>query len=66
METQKERMLRQRAARDEHLAAVEASLVRAADAIEDSRREIQRSRDIMNDQRAENSRQDAADDSPGP
>ena len=62
METEQERKVRQRKDRDKQLSAVEASLAKAAEAIEDSKREIQRSRDIMRQQSAANARQDKAED----
>jgi hypothetical protein len=45
--TNLERKARQRAARDKHLREVEASLVMAADLLAESKREIQRSRGLM-------------------
>jgi hypothetical protein len=62
METEKERQSRQRAVRDKQMDEIEASLTRATDLVEGSRREIQRSRDLMTEQRHEDARQDAAED----
>ena len=62
MEGDQERTARQRKARDQHLSDIDASLNRASNLIEESRNEIQRSRDLMLDRRAENTRQDKADD----
>lgn len=55
MESEQERKSRQRAARDN----------RATGLLENSQREIQRSRALMSDYRAENARQDAAEDEIG-
>jgi glycerol kinase len=62
MESEQERKTRQRAARDKQMNDVESSLNRATGLLENSQREIQRSRDLMSDYRAENARQDAAED----
>jgi hypothetical protein len=62
MASEQERKSSQRAARDKQMSDVEASLNRATGLLEDSQREIQRSRDLMSGYRAANARQDAAED----
>jgi hypothetical protein len=61
-ETEEERRSRQRAVRDQHLADVEKSLRKASKMIRDSKREIQRSRQLMQDQRERNARDDKKED----
>jgi hypothetical protein len=58
----KERTQQQRAARDRQMSDVEASLNRVSDLIESSRREVQRSRDIINAQMADDARGDREED----
>jgi len=62
MENDQERKTRQRAQRAEQMNEIEASLRRADGLIEDSKREIRRSRDLMGAQRTEDARQDAEED----
>ena len=52
----KERKIQQRAARDRQLDNIEQALNRATDLIKDSQREIQRSRDLMQDRRDQDRR----------
>jgi hypothetical protein len=59
------RRTEQRAQRDRQMSDVEASLNRASELIESSKREVQRSRDLMDAQRAENARQDQEEDELG-
>ena len=61
----KDRQARRRAVRDTQMNDVEASLNRASDLIESSKREVQRSRDLMNAQRADNARRDKEEDERG-
>ena len=58
----KKRKLQQRAARDRQLDNIEQALNRATDLIKDSQREIQRSRDLMQDRRDQDRRADLAED----
>ena len=58
----KERRLQQRAARDKQLDDIEQALNRATDLIKDSQHEIQRSRELMQDQRDQDRRDDQAED----
>ena len=58
----KEQKLQQRAARDRQLDNIEQALNRATDLIKDSQREIQRSRDLMQDRRDQDRRDDLAED----
>ena len=58
----KKRKLQQRAARDRQLDNIEQALNRATDLIKDSQREIQRSRDLMQDRRDQDRRDDLAED----
>ena len=58
----KERRLQQRAARDKQLDDIEQALNRVTDLIKDSQREIQRSRDLMQDRRGQDRREDQAED----
>ncbi len=55
----------QRAARDKQLDDITTSLDRASKLIEDSQREIRRSRDLMRDQQEQNQRDDQAEDRRG-
>ena len=57
-----ERRLQQRAARDKQLDDIEQALDRATDLIKDSQREIQRSRNLMQDRRDQDRRDDQAED----
>jgi len=57
----KERRLQQRAARDRQLDDIEKAFNRATDLIKDSQREIQRSRDLMQDRRGQDRREDQAE-----
>ena len=57
-----ERKREQRAARDKHLGEIENSLARATELINDSRREVQRSRGLMDAQKAQNQREDDEED----
>ena len=59
---EKERRLQQRAARDRQLDDVAQSLNRATELIKQSQREIQRSRDLMQDKRDQDRRDDQAED----
>ena len=59
---EKKRKLEQRAARDRQLDNIEQALNRATDLIQDSQREIQRSRDLMQDRRDQDRRDDQAED----
>ena len=59
---EKRRKLQQRAARDRQLDSIEQALNRATDLIQDSQREIQRSRDLMQDRRDQDRRDDLAED----
>ena len=59
---EKKRKLQQRAARDRQLDNIEQALNRATDRIQDSQREIQRSRDLMQDRRDQDRRDDLAED----
>ncbi len=58
----KKRKIQQRAARDRQLDNIEQALNRATDLIADSQREIQRSRDLMQDRRDQNRRDDLVED----
>ena len=58
----KKRKLQQRAARDRQLDSIEQALNRATDLIQDSQREIQRSRELMQDRRDQDRRDDLAED----
>lgn len=51
-----------RAARDKQLSDIEESLTRATDLINDSKREVQRSRDLMSAQKVHNQREDDEED----
>ena len=57
-----ERKRQQRAARDKQLSEIENSLMRANDLINDSKREVQRSRGLMDAQKAQNQRDDEEED----
>jgi hypothetical protein len=57
-----ERRTRQRAMRDQHLRDVESSLNKASDLIAESRREVQRSRGLLEDQRKRNMSDDREED----
>ena len=57
-----ERRTRQRAARDQHLREVESSLSKASDLIAESRREVRRSRGLLDDQRKQNALDDMEED----
>ncbi len=59
---EKARRHQQRIARDKQLGDIEKSLQRATDMINDSQREIQRSRDLMQVRRAQDLRDDEAED----
>ena len=59
---EKKRKLQQRAARDRQLDNIEQALNRATDLIQDSQREIQRSRELMQDRRDQDRRDDMAED----
>jgi hypothetical protein len=59
---EKKRKLQQRAARDRQLDNIEQALNRATDLIQDSQREIQRSRELMQDRRDQDRRDDLAED----
>ena len=59
---EKKQRLQQRASRDRQLDNIEQSLNRATDLIKDSQREIQRSRDLMQDRRDQDRRDDQAED----
>ena len=65
-ECEKRRKDQQRAARDQHLNDIQASLDKGSRLIEDSQREIQRSRDLLQDMRDQDERDDAAEDSRNP
>ena len=56
------RRAEQRQARDQHLKDVEASLDRASGLIEDSKREVQRSRDLLDSRRNQNTIDDREED----
>jgi len=62
---EKKRKLQQRAARDRQLDNIEQALNRATDLIQDSQREIQRSRELMQDRRDQDRRDDLAEDARG-
>jgi hypothetical protein len=57
-----ERRTRQRAVRDQHLREVESSLNKASDLIAESRREVRRSRGLLEDQRKRNALDDREED----
>jgi len=59
---EKKQRLQQRASRDRQLDNIEQSLNRATELIKDSQREIQRSRDLMQDRRDQDRRDDQAED----
>ena len=59
---EKKRKLQQRAARDRQLDNIEQALNRATDLIQDSQREIHRSRELMQDRRDQDRRDDLAED----
>ena len=56
------RRAEQREARDQHLKDVEDSLDRASGLIEDSKREVQRSRDLLDTRRSQNTIEDREED----
>ena len=58
----KQHKAQQRAAREKQMSDIEASLNRASNLIESSQQEVQRSRDLMDAQRAEDARQDKEED----
>jgi hypothetical protein len=59
---ERSRRAEQREARDQHLRDVEDSLDRASGLIEDSKREVQRSRDLLDSQRQRNTADDREED----
>ena len=59
---EKKQRLQQRVSRDRQLDNIEQSLNRATELIKDSQREIQRSRDLMQDRRDQDRRDDQAED----
>jgi hypothetical protein len=59
---EKKQRLQQRASRDRQLDNIEQSLNRATELINHSQREIQRSRDLMQDRRDQDRRDDQAED----
>ena len=58
MDDERERKRQQRTARDKHLSDIEQSLNDASRTIEDSKRQVARTHDLLQDRR----RQDALDD----
>lgn len=61
-DSERNRRLQQRAARDKQLNDIEQSLNRATNLIEDSQREIQRSRALMQDRRDQDRHDDQGED----
>ena len=62
----KERKHQQRIARDKQMDDIERTLDRASRMIKDSQREIQRSRDLMQERRDQDRIDDQAEDQNGP